>query len=593
MRKGSSMKHFFNELKRRNVIKETIAYIVVAWVFLQVTTMVLTIFEAPSWVSKTLTFLIAMGLPVWIFFSWAYQVTPEGFKKTEKISEDQVITVASNKRLDILIVISLIVAIAVAFFNKPTNNIATKTIVNNALALNNSIAVLPFDDNSPGKDQDWFTNGMTEALIGELSKISSLIIPSHQTVKKYKGTTKTLPEIAMELNVGSIIVGTASKVNDSIRIRAQLLNANDKLLWGESYDEGFEHTLQLQHNIARAITKEINIVFTPADSARFTMPALVNTDALEADLKGMQIIKDAENFEDFKLAVKQFEKAIELDSTFARSFAHLGWLYNHLPYHSEKSPKEAAEMSEAVNNIALRLDPQLTLAYINQFRILYLTEWKWEEALPILSKAESLSLNDPEVLDLFIEYYVTSGKFDKAFNTLEKLSQIKEFQTWYFSNKVYIQFHSRDLDGVLKTSEESMKLFPENWPSPSLRMWALSLLGRHEDAVSTARQILANETNLIPIKRGEIGCVLARAGLKKEALEQLEILKSSKLKYIDPVSIGLLYMGLGDKDLAMQYFEQGYETHAHWMIYLKRAPPFDTMRGDPRFEKLIQKLKFP
>ena len=105
MRKGRSMNNFFNELKRRNVIKETIAYIVVAWVFLQVTSLVLTIFEAPSWVSKTLTFIIAMGLPVWIFFSWAYQVTPEGFKKTEKISEDQAVTVASNKRLDILIVI--------------------------------------------------------------------------------------------------------------------------------------------------------------------------------------------------------------------------------------------------------------------------------------------------------------------------------------------------------------------------------------------------------------------------------------------------------------------------------------------------------
>lgn len=456
-----------------------------------------------------------------------------------------------------------------------------------------SIAVLPFADFSPGEDQTWFTDGMTEALIAELTKISSLIVPSHQSVKKYKGTTKTLPEIAMELNVGSVIVGTASKVNDSIRIRAQLLDANDKLLWGESYDEGFGHALQLQHNIAGAITKEINIVLTPADSVRFTMPSLVNPDALEADLKGMQIIKEAKSFEDLKLAVKQFQKAIELDSTYARSYAHLGWLYGGLPYFSEKSPKEAAEMSEAVNNIALRLDPQLTLAYLNKFKNLYLTEWKWEEALPILSKAESLSLNDPEVLDSFIEYYVTSGKFNKAFNTLEKLGHKEEFRDWYFANKVYIQFHSRDLDGVLRTGEEFQKLNPEELPAPTLHMWSLSLLGRHEEAVKTARQILNNEVNLIPIKRGEIGCVLARAGLKKEALEQLEKLKSSKLKYIDPVSIGLIYMGLGDKDRAMQYFEQGYKTRAHWMVYLKRAPPFDAMRGDPRFQKLIQELKFP
>ena len=587
------MNNFFNELKRRNVIKETIAYIVVAWVFLQVITMVLSIFEAPSWVSKSITAIIALGLPVWIFFSWAYQVTPEGFKKTERISKDKDFNVPSNKRLDILIVISLMTAIAVAFINRPLNSTDSETKIINNLELNNSIAVLPFDDNSQGKDQAWFTDGMTDALIAELSKISSLIIPSHQTVKKYKGTTKTLPEIAMELNVGSVIVGTASKVNDSIRIRAQLLSANDKPLWGESYDEEFGHALQLQHNIARAITKEINIVLTPADSVRFTIPAFVDPDALEADLKGMQIIKEAESFEDFKLAVKQFQKAIELDTTYARSYAHLGWLYGALPYYSEKSPKEAAEMSEAVNNIALRLDPQLTLAYLNQFRNLYLTEWKWEEALPILSKAESLSLNDPEVLDLFLDYYVISGKFDKAFDTLEKLSQIKGFQTWYFMNKVYIQFHSRNLDGVLKTSEESLRLFPDNWPSATLRMWSLSLLGRHKEAVGAAQKILSNEHYLTPINRGEIGCILARAGLKNEALEQLEILKNSNLKYIDPVSIGLLYMGLGDNDLAMQYFEHGYKTHSPWMVYLKRAPPFDAIRGDPRFEKLIQDMKFP
>ncbi|MFH6770089.1 hypothetical protein V8G56_15165 [Gaetbulibacter aquiaggeris] len=587
------MNNFFNELKRRNVIKETIAYIVVAWVFLQVTTMVLTIFEAPSWVSKTLTFLIAMGLPVWIFFSWAYQVTPEGFKKTERISEDQVITVASNKRLDILIVISLIIAIAVAFINKPSNSITSKTIISKDLASYHSIAVLPFTDYSPSKDQAHITDGMAKNLIQELGKISLLTIPSATTMKTYKETNKTLPEIARELNVDVLLEGFTERRNDRMRITTSLISANDKTLWTQDYEVAMEEFNVLSYNISQKIVKELKLVLSPADSARFTMPALVNPDALEAYLKGMQIIKEGQSFEDIKLAGKYFQKAITLDSTYARSYAHLGFIYNLYPYFSEKSPIEAAKMSEAVNNIALRLDPQLTLAYLNQFKNLYSTEWKWEEALPILSKAESLSLNDPEVLDLFIEYYVTSGKFDKAFSTLEKLGQKKEFRDWYFSNKVYIQFHSRNLEGALRTGEEFQNLYHKELPAPRLHMWALSLLGRHQEAVSTARQILTNEANLIPINRGEIGCVLARAGLKKEALEQLIILKSSKLKYIDPVSIGLLYMGLGDKDLAMQYFEQGYETHAHWMIYLKRAPPFDTMRGDPRFEKLIQKLKFP
>ena len=415
---------FFEELKRRNVIKETIAYIVMAWVFLQVITLVLGIFEAPSWVSKTLLFILAMGLPFWIFFSWAYQVTPEGFKKTEKISEDQASIVASNKRLDILIIITLMIAIAVAFMNKPMDVIATNTVVENDLALNNSIAVLPFDDNSPGKDQEWFTDGMTEALIAELSKISSLIVPSHQTVKKYKGSTQTLPEIARELNVGAIFVGSASKVDDSIRIRAQLLNASDKPLWGESYDEGFGHALQLQHNIARAITKQINIVLTPADSARFTMPAPVDPEALEADLKGIQILLESQEINQTKVGVEYLKRAIEIDSTYALAYAHLAMAYVDYSYYCENTPLESFFLIETPNNMALQLDPQLTLGYLNRFYQLYFIKWEWEEALQVLSKAESLSKNDPIVLINFVYYYITSGKFEKAFDTVERIRQI-------------------------------------------------------------------------------------------------------------------------------------------------------------------------
>jgi len=585
---------FFDELKRRNVIKETLAYLVVSWVLLEVISVVLPIFDAPDWVLKTVTFLLALGLPFWIFFSWTYQVTSDGFKKTTEIREERSIIAATNKRLNIIIIVTLIIAIGVTLIQDPTTNAAAKENLNNDLTSYHSIAVLPFTDFSPGKDQAWLTDGITNALTLELRKISSLTVPSTTTLRSYKETDKSLPEIAQELNVDAIIEGSAMKINDSVRITTTLINANDKPMWTRDFDVGMKDLLVLNHDIVRKITKEINIVLTPADSVRFKVPSTVNPKALEADLKGMEIAKEAFNIEDLKLAVKYFQKAIKLDSTYARSYAHLGWIYsNGYTYYSEKSPIEALEMSEAVNKIALRLDPQLTLAYLNQFHNLYFIEWKWEEGLRILSKAQSLSLNDPEVLDLFVYYYVISGKFDKAFNTLEKLRQIKGFHMWYFANKAYVQFHSRDLDGVLRTSEESLKLFPGNYPAASLRMWSLSLLGRHEEAVTAARHMLNNKNALSPNNRAEIGCVLARAGLKNEALEQLKIIKTSELNYIDPVSIGILYAGLGDKDLAMDYFEKGYKTHSPWMVYLKRGPPFDAMRGDPRFEKLIQDLKFP
>jgi len=585
--------NFFKELKRRNVIKETIAYIVVAWVFLQVTSLVLTIFEAPSWVSKTLLIILAMGLPVWILFSWAYQVTPEGFKKTETISEEQVVTVASNKRLDILIVIALLLAIAVTFINKPTPNIVDKTMVTNTSARNNSIAVLPFDDNSPGKDQDWFTVGMTEALIAELSKISSLIVPSHQSVKKYKGTTKTLPEIAMELNVGSVIVGTASKVNDSIRIRAQLLSANDKPLWGESYDEGFGHALQLQHNIAKAITKEINIVLTPADSARFTMPAGVNPKALETDMKGVHILSWFDTLEDLEMATEYFKRAINIDSTFAMAYAHLAYSYLYYPHMGGKNNLESMELAEELNNKALQLDPNLTLAYLNRFYYLYYYKWDWDEGLSALNKAEQLEPNNPDLLEKLYMYNIVSGKFDKAFEVVNKMRQIAPSSRFYWYSKAMIQFHSRDLEGSLKTIEEGLELYPDFYGLLELRSWCLSVLGRHEEAVSSYKKYLSFMGGSSTLSEGIAGFVFARAGLKEEALKQLDIVGGPGVAYCDPVIIGAIYMGLGDKDKAMEYFQQGYREHSLQMLFLKRAPTYDPMRGDPRFQKLIQDLKFP
>jgi len=586
--------NFFKELKRRNVIKETLAYLVVSWVLLQVISIVAPIFEAPGWVLKIVFFFLVLGLPFWIFFSWTYQVTTEGFKKTTKTYEDQAVIMAANKRLNIIIIITLFIAIAVTFVNKPTEATTYRTIVTNDLALNHSIAVLPFDDNSPGKDQEWFTDGMTDALIAELSKINSLIVPSHQSIKKYKGTTKTLPEIATELHVGSVIVGTASKVNDSIRIRAQLLDANDKLIWSESYDEGFEHALQLQHNIAKEISMEINIVLTPADLALFTKPDSVNNKALEADMKGMHILSSTHTMEDLEKATDYFKSAIDIDPNFARAYAHLALSYLTYPYYGGKNNSESFQLAEEPNDKALSLNPQLALAHLNRFKSLYYYKWDWDGALSALEMAQKLAPNNKEVLSNLIFYYIVSGKFDKAFKTCNTIKDLEPSSYSYWFYKSLIQFHSRNFEGCLNTIDEGLNLHPDFYRLIELRSWCLSVINRHEEAISSYKEFLSFlEGRSSSISNGLAGYVFARAGLKKEALKQLDIVQGPGAAYCDPVYIGMIHMGLGDKDLAMEYFYKGYREHSLEIVFLKRAPIFDPMRGDPRFEKLIQSLKFP
>ena len=362
---------FFDELKRRNVIKETLAYLVVSWVLLEVISVVLPIFDAPDWVLKTVTFLLALGLPFWIFFSWTYQVTSDGFKKTTEIREEPSVIAGTNKRLNIIIIITLIIAIGVTLIQKQTTNAATKEIVSNDLTSYNSIAVLPFTDYSPGKDEPWLSEGMTKNMIQELRKISSLTVPSTNTMKTYKETDKTLPEIARELNVGALLEGSTERRNDSVRITTSLINADDKTLWSQDYDVALEEFNVLGYNISQKIVKQLKLVLTPADSARFMMPSRVDPKALEADLKGVHILSWFHTMEELEMATEYFKSAINIDSTYASAYAHLAASYLSYPYLGGKNISESSQLAEEANKKALKLNPQLTEAHLNEFKNLY------------------------------------------------------------------------------------------------------------------------------------------------------------------------------------------------------------------------------
>ena len=196
------MSKLFEELKRRNVIKAAIAYAVVAWVILQVLSLILPNVGSPEWVMKTITILAIVGFPVWVFIAWVYEVTPEGLKKTEQVSEDQFIRNTTNKRLNVLILIGLVIAIGVSFIHRPNQS---ESNAKDLVELDNSIAVLYFDDLSSGGDSEWFCNGVTEDILTNLSKFKNLKVTSKTSTKRYKKSDKSIPEIARELGVSYIV----------------------------------------------------------------------------------------------------------------------------------------------------------------------------------------------------------------------------------------------------------------------------------------------------------------------------------------------------------------------------------------------------
>lgn len=406
------MSKFIEELKRRNVIKATLAYLVVGWVLLQVASVVLPIVNAPDWVLKTFTFFLVLGLPIWIFFSWVYEVTPEGLKKTQQNTAERGVSEATNKRLNILILVSLVAAIAVALL-RPNKGFLSAT--NN---VEYAIAVLPFDDMSQEKDSEWFCDGMTEDILTQLSKIKGLKVISRTSTERYKNTNKSVPEIAAELGVAYVVEGSVRKQNDDVLITAQLISAGDEHVWAENYNEKMNDVFKVQSDVSRKIAQQLKISISPKEEKELNEFPTESMAAYEAFLKGRSLL-DKMDPSTSQTIISYFEKAIELDPNYADAYAELGFAH-----FVARGPIGEDKVSENIEK-ALQLDPNSSRANSYKGVWLLFAKQNKEEGIKYLEKAIELNPNDAKAHDMMAAYYMNSG-LDTAENTEKALYHINE-----------------------------------------------------------------------------------------------------------------------------------------------------------------------
>ncbi|MGM5471376.1 hypothetical protein ACS386_13945 [Flavobacteriaceae bacterium LMO-SS05] len=422
------MSSFFEELKRRNVIKAAIAYAVVAWVLLQVLSLILPNVEAPEWVMKTLTILAIIGFPVWVFIAWVYEVTPEGLKKTEKVSVEQSITAATNKRLNILILVGLVLAISVSFFNRSEQGISNSK---DLVELDHTIAVLYFDDLSSGGDTEWFCDGVTEDILTNLSKFKNLTVTSKTSTKRYKKSDKSIPEIARELGVSYIVEGSVRKYEGKIIITAQLIDANDKHIWAQNYNEDFKEVFKIQQDVSRKIVDQLKIAISPEEQNELAKLPTSNLEAYNLVLKGRSFV-DKLTKEDYAISIDLYKQAIALDPNYADAYAELAYA-NMLSKYAHRDPAlEVGFMNEANKNNerALNINPNSVRA--NSTKGLILTESGNEktrlESELYFKKALSLNPNDA-VSHLEISIFYDNQKKDnqKALYHARRAFEINPF----------------------------------------------------------------------------------------------------------------------------------------------------------------------
>jgi len=375
--------NLFTELKRRNVVRVGLAYIVVGWLVLQVGDVLFDMFETPAWVGKTMAGLILLGFPFACLFAWAFELTPEGIKTTAEVDTSESITHSTGRKLDIVIAAAFSVALLIAFglwqqakqpapaesvTDTAAEQIAASSPAQEQGAIEDaSIAVLPFADLSPESNQEYFSDGISEEILNVLVRIKDLNVASRTSSFGFKGQQELgIPVIAQKLNVRHVLEGSVRKAGDTVRITAQLIDAKtDTHLWSETYDRTLttENIFHVQDEIAAAIVDQLGLLIgddiaTPAPRETATS----NLDAYSAYLKAKGLFHRRSSM-NLPEIVELYERAIELDPDFAEAWAGLANAYSVIPGWELGSEEEFYAKARDAADRASALDDRLALPY--------------------------------------------------------------------------------------------------------------------------------------------------------------------------------------------------------------------------------------
>ena len=310
------MGKLFDELKRRNVVRVGIAYIVIGWVALQVADVLFDIFEAPTWVGKTFAAFLLLGFPFICLFAWAFELTPEGMKKTVEVDRSDSITHSTGKKLNAIIIVSLIVAVAYFIWERQTLRSPDA-----ADLTDKSIAVLPFVNMSSDQEQEWFADGLTEEILNSLARMPDLLVASRTSSFHYKGRNEDISNIAAELGVAHVLEGSVRRSGDRLRVTAQLIRASDGFhLWSENFDREPKDVITIQENVAIEIARALKTAMDPAAMQRMVSAGTASVAAYEAYLQGLALkgrFAETGNIEGWADALELFDRAVAIDEQFA------------------------------------------------------------------------------------------------------------------------------------------------------------------------------------------------------------------------------------------------------------------------------------
>jgi TolB-like protein/Tfp pilus assembly protein PilF len=434
-------RNFLTELKRRNVYKVAIAYAVVAWLLMQVATQVFPFLQIPDWAIRLVIMLLALGFPVALVLAWAFELTPEGIKRTEDVDLSKPVARKSGRKLDFLIIAVLLLVIAILVFQRLHPNPATGVSAIPA----KSIAVLPFENLSRDPDNAFFTDGVQDEILTNLAKIADLKVISRSSVMQYKsGVARNLRKIGEELGVARLLEGSVQRAANRVRVNAQLIDAhNDAHLWAQTYDRDLADVFAIQSDIAKAIADQLQAKLSPQEKTAIERPPTADVTAFDLYSRAKNLILttsfSAVGAQNVRQAVDLLNQALARDPSFFLAQCQLANAHDQLYFLGFDHTAARLAAAEAAVQAAFRLQPDAGEAHLARATHLYRGYLDYDGALAELESARRTLPNDPRVFELTGYILRRQGKREEGLRNLERAIELDP-RNWFTLQQISFSY---------------------------------------------------------------------------------------------------------------------------------------------------------
>ena len=576
-----SQRNFFAELKRRNVIRMAGLYLVGAWLLTQVASTVLPMFGAPEWLPRSIVILLAIGFIPALILSWVFELTPAGLKRDEDVRPEESIAPQTARRLNRLIISVLVLALGYFAVDKFVLAPRRAVVPNDSRSADTkSIAVLPFVNMSSDKEQDYFSDGLSEELLNQLAQMSQLRVIARTSSFAFKGKEADVATIARALNVANILEGSVRKSATTLRITAQLIRASDSShLWSQTYDRAVTDVFKVQDEIARDVVSALKVKLLPTQELPKT-PRTSNPEAYQQYLQGRYYLNRF-SIADLEKARAFLERACLLDPKFPLAWAALSQVWALETGWSDKLTRAqfSADLARARETAdrALELDPDLPEALTARFAIQFLYDFDWKGAAETIKRAQALAPSDPVILISAAQSAAIFGDYTGAVDLARQAVALDPVNAQV---RVYLANALLQAGRPAESRAEYEHVADLNPSTP----WAFAgqgmtyvVEGKNAEALAAAERETTEFARLV---------VSAVALWNLHRNEESDAALATLIKDdgdVGAFQIAEVYSARGDKDQAFAWLERAHRQQDGGLAYYPNDPLLDPLRSDPRW----------